>query len=1040
MIAWFARNHVAANLLMLTLLFLGITAATTKIPLEVFPSLELNTINISIQLRGASPLEMEESVAIRIEEAIQDLDGIEQLSSASYENSARVSVDVKSGTNSHQLLAEIERRVDAINHLPSEIEKPIVTLQKLNREVITVAVIGESRHSEKEIRQIAERVQDELLSKPEISQIELEGVRDYQIAIEINEARRLYYNLTLATIEQAIRAHSINQTAGNLKSQSGDILLSTRGEAFDYDSFAAIPIMQTLDDGIIQLRDIATLSDAFEETPIRSRFNGQPAAFIDIYRTGDESAIRVADTVKRYIDEQQSQLPAGIELRYWRDRSLIVKKRLRTLMHSAAQGSVLVFILLTLFLRPTIAFWVFIGIPIAFMGAFISMVFTGTTLNIISLFGFILVLGIVVDDAIVTGENIYSHQQRGGDPLQASILGTKEIAIPVTFGILTTVVAFLPILFVEGTRGKFFAQIPAVVIPILLFSLIESKLILPAHLKSVSHSHPKSKLGRWISESQTRFAKGFEHAIMRYYPPLLTQILHYRYTFLVIFIGILLVIITLLKTGWMGFTFFPKVPSEFARATLVMPAGTDFELTDRYVQRITEAGQQLQKKYNENERVIRQIQSISGSRSQDTSSSKGYVALELTPPEDRQFDLSSKAIVSEWRKTIGELPGIESLTFRAEIGHRGSPIDIEVRGQDLSSMQNASQQIKQQLAKYPFIYDINDSLEQGKKEIRFELTPLAIRLGFTRRDITQQIRRIYHGVELQTLQRGRHEVRVVLRHPKQERQSLYWLGEFQIESATNEQVALKHLIHYEFGTSPTVIQRTDRFRTLNVMANLDKDRANMISLQNDLNTFLAQLNGQYPGLRFIMRGEIEEQAQSLSSVGTGLIGAFFAIYCLLAIPFKSYTKPFIVIGIIPFSLIGAVLGHFIMGMGITVMSIFGMLALMGVVVNDGLVLVDFINQQVARSSDNLHKAISSAGSARFRPVMLTSLTTFFGLLPLLFEQSTQAQFLIPMAVSLGFGILFATLLTLFLVPINYLVLEDIKRLGSIVKRFVTQYW
>ena len=1033
MIAWFARNHVVANLLMIALLMLGLYALTNKIPVEVFPSLELDTVQIHIDLPGASPEEMEESVAIKVEEAVQDVEGIEQITSTSYENSAVVILEIDSDYDPSERLLEIQRRVDAINTFPVDIERPVLRLSQIKREVITVAVAGEL--SEREIRQVAEQVRDELLALPGITQVELSGTRAYELVIELKEQALRKYNLTIAEVATAIRNSSTNRTAGNIKTAGGEILVSTRGQAYDYSDFARIPIKSAESGGSLLLGDIANIVDGFEETPSRSRFNGKPAAFVEVYRIGNQSAITLANDVKRYVDNKNQTLPQTVTLETWRDRSLIVKKRLNTLSQSALQGGALVLILLTLFLRPQVAFWVFIGIPISFTGAFLFMALFGYSLNIISLFGFILVLGIVVDDAIVTGENIYTHQRRGSDPLQASIEGTQEIALPVTFGVLTTMAAFAPLLFIEGTRGKFFAQIPAVVIPILLFSLIESKLILPAHLKR--SSQPKTQdnnswLSSYINRFQMRFALGLETLIKQLYQPLLNHCLKFRYSYLMLFIGMLLILITLITQGWMRFTFFPKVPSEFAKATLSMPAGSNFEISDEYVRRITEAAQTLQQKYfelNNNSPLITHIQSITGgsrSRGSDTSS----VTLELLPPEERSYQISSQALTKEWRALIGPLPGVEGLTFRAEIGHRGTPIDIQLKGQDLASLEMVSDALKDQLASYPTLFDISDSLQTGKEELQIELTDLAYTLGFTRSSIISQIRQIYHGIEIQRMQRGRDEIRVLIRHPLNERQSVMQLGETLVETPAGNKVPLLQLVDISFGTSPSSITRTDRYRTLNVYADLDKKNTNMVLLKAELETFLSDMVTQYPNVYYSMKGEIEEQEKSLASLAWGFILVLFAIYCLLAIPFKSYVQPIIVMSIIPFSIVGAILGHAIMQMNLTIMSIFGILALMGVVVNDSLVLVDFINRKVRSEKTPLLEAISTAGVARFRPVMLTSLTTFMGLLPLLFEKSTQAQFLIPMAVSLGFGILFATLLTLFLVPINYLVLNDIRALFS----------
>ncbi|WP_111977979.1 efflux RND transporter permease subunit [Algibacillus agarilyticus] len=1019
MIAWFARNHVAANLLMISLLIAGLFSVSQRIPLEIFPSFESNRINVNVSLRGATPEDVEQGVAIRIEESVQDLEGIEQISSRSSEGSASVSIRVESDYDARELLADIKSRVDAINTFPVEAEKPRVSLAQRKREVLTVTVASE--YSELEIRKFAENVRDDLLKIEGITQVELDGVRNYELTIEIAQDKLQQYNLTLNQIASAIGSSSVDASAGNMRTSGGDILLRSKGQAYYKDEFAHI-VIKTLPDGsVLTLNDIASISDAFEETPIKTRFNGQQAAFIEVYRIGQQSAIDVAEKVRNYIDKRQSTLPQGFKLSYWDDDSQIVKNRLTTLITNALQGGLLVMALLTLFLRPSIAFWVSVGIPVSFMGAFIAMPIFGITLNIMSLFGFILVLGIVVDDAIVTGENIYTHMRNAESSEHAVIKGTQEVALPVTFGILTTVAAFLPLAFIEGSRSVLFAQLPYIVIPVLLFSLIESKFVLPAHLKFVKLRDNTKPPGRF-TVFQQRFADGFEAAILKYYQPLLKKSLNNKGTTLSVFVAMFILVLSLILSGWNKFTFFPRIPSETVRMNLTMPAGTPFEVTDALISRISEAAYQIQTKYTDDEQqsIVLNILSRTGSRG--GASNVGSVRFEIQPPEIRSIDISSKQLLAEWRRAIGDLPGAETVTFRAEIGRSSDPIDVQLNASSLQTLKDVAEKVKQRLATYPTVYDISDSLSNGKQELQIELTPLGQSLGLTRSNISRQIRNAYFGSEVQRVQRGRDDVRVMVRLPLNERQSLADLQKMLIETKTG-QVPLSHLVTLIPGTSPSTIRRIDRYRTVNVTADVEKSNTNMTVLQADLKIFLDELVEQYPSVSHSLEGEAKEQRESFGSLAWGLLIVFFIIYCLLAIPFKSYTQPLIVMSIIPFGLLGAVMGHWIMAMDLTIMSVLGMMALIGVVVNDSLVLVDYINKK-RLESDGLMQAVLMAGAARFRPVMLTSLTTFIGLMPLLFEQQTQAQFLIPMAVSLGFGILFATLITLILVPVNYILLDS----------------
>lgn len=1026
MIAWFARNDVAANLLLLTILALGLGSLHFSIPLEVFPSIEPRSVRVTIAIPGAMPEDVETSVSIKLEEAVQDLEGIEDVVSNASEGQSLLIITLGDNYDPQTLLTEIKNRIDAVNNLPADAERPVVSLSKRKREVISVAVSGDL--SEREIRQQAQHVRDQLLDIEGITQVELDGVRDYEISIEVNERVLQKYGLSLSQVALAIQQHSRDISAGSLKSNGGEILIRSSGQAYNKLEFEQIPVLSRADGSSVTVADLASVNDGFEESAILTRFNGRPAALVDVYRVGQQSAIDVADKVRAYLQEAESSLPESVQLDAWRDRSKIVKKRLKTLSDNAIQGGILVLLLLTLFLRPAIAFWVCIGIPVSFMGALLVMPLFDITINVISLFGFIVILGIVVDDAIVTGENIYSHLRRSESGLEAAINGTKEVAVPVTFGILTTIAAFLPIAFIEGVRGQLFAAIPVVVIPILVFSLIESKLVLPAHLKRIKlqPQNQSSALVAGLSRFQQRFADGFESVVLHYYQPALQLALKYRYLCLALSFGLLFILYALVSTGWMKFIFFPKVQSELARANLEMPIGTTVEVTDRYVLSMLGAARELQDKYHlEGEAVIRNIMATTGSSG--GSSHIGRVIFEITPPEERTLDITSRELVNEWRALIGHVPGAEKLTYRAEIGRVSDPIDIKLSAQDFNALSGIAELIKEKLASYPGVFDISDSYSDGKEAIEIVLLPQASVLGLTRQDIMSQVREAFYGYEVQRIQRGRDDIRVVVRYPKSDRQSIRSLEEFLIRNAQGSAVPLSQVASLRAESTPAVISRLNLKRTISVRADVDKQATNMLVLQQELRDYIDRQLGQFPGVSYSMEGEAKEQRQSFGSLKWGVLFVLFIIYSLLAIPFKSYLQPVVVMAVIPFGAIGAIAGHWIMGMDLTLISLLGMLALTGIVVNDSLVLVDFVNKRRKEGRDLL-LTVSGAAAARFRPVILTSLTTFFGLMPLLFEQSTQAQFLIPMAVSLGFGIVFATLITLVLVPVNYLVIADIQRL------------
>ena len=1019
MIAWFAKNDVAANLLMLSIAMLGIYSLSNSITLEFFPQFESRQINVGVTLRGATPEDAELGITSRIEDSINDLEGIKEYSSTSVEGGARVAIEVEDGYDARSLLDDVKSRVDAINTFPTDAERPVISLAQGRRTAITLTISGDV--SELEMRELVEQAEQDILQLPNVTQADVVGVRDYEVAVELRQDRLREYNLTLPQVANAISQSSLDLSGGNISSLGGDVLIRSKGQAYRQDDFEQIVIRGNPDGTLLRLSDIATVTDGFEEKAVRTRSNGRMAAIIDVFSVGDQSVIEVADQVKAYVDQRNETSNDNIEIHYWNDRSETIKKRINTLTSNAIQGGILVILLLSLFLRPSVAIWVFVGIPISFCGAWLLMPILGVSLNMLTLFAFIIVLGIVVDDAIVTGENVYSHLKKSDSGLTAAINGTKEVAVPVTFGVITTIVAFTPLLFIEGRRGALFSQIPLIVLPVLLFSLIESKLVLPAHLKhiNVDKNEKINKLQQW----QRNFADRFEQAILQYYQPLLILCIRNKLNTILLFVGLLAIIATAIFTGHTRYTFFPRIPSETVSVNITMPTGTPFEVTDSHMQRVLQAAQELQQEYTDEETGVSVISDIlTRTGGFGGLSHIGRARFELTAAEKRSINVSSLTLAKEWREKIGPIPGAESLAFRAEFGRSSDPIDIAIRSENLETLELVSSEIQQQLATYDGVFDINDSLSQGKEELRIDLKPEAHVLGITRADVISQVRQAFFGVEAQRIQRGRNDVRVMVRFPISERNSAVYLNNILINNGENTETPLSQIATLTPDTSPTQIRRVNGYRVVNVRADVEKNRVNMTVLSADLQKFLQATVAKYPGVTYSMGGEQEEQSESTQSLIYGLIAVLFVIYCLLAIPFKSYVQPFIVMSIIPFGIIGSMVGHWIMGSNLTIMSLLGMLALMGVLVNDSLVLVDYVNKKCAQGMTALD-AVLNAGAARFRPVMLTSLTTFFGLLPLLFEKETQAQFLIPMAISLGFGIIFTTFVTLLLVPINYLLIH-----------------
>jgi len=1023
-IAWFTRNSVAANLLMVAIIAFGVHALLRPLATDILPDAQLDLITVNVPYRGSTPVESEEGVVLRIEEAIHDLEGIKHLNSTAAPGVGSVTIEVETGYDTRLLLDDVKARVDAISTFPAETEKPIISIPQIKIPVVMVVISAEM--PERGLRRLGEVVRDRITDLPGISQTQLLGVRPYEIAIEVTEETLERYGLTMSQISQAIARSSIDIPAGAIKARHGNILLRTEGQAYFGEDFREIVVLTNPDGSRVTLDEIATITDGFDETPTIVRFDGKPCVMVQVSRVGDQDSVKIAETIKGFFDgEGASLVPSGVEVHFFGDSSVIVSDRLDTLKSSAIFGFLLVLVVLALFLRPSLAFYIAIGIPISLMGAIGLMPYLGVTINLISLFGFILVLGIVVDDAIVTGENIYHNFALQPDTETAAIVGAKQVAVPVIFGVLTTVAAFAPMLMVEGVAGKLFAPIPLVVIPVLIFSLIESKLILPAHLKHLRRlDRPDDKIG--IFEKTRRiFSNGLEHFAVRVYQPALAIAARHRYTTAASFVACLMILAALVFSNRVRWVFMPTVEGDRVQVSLTMPDGTSAETTISYLERISQAAIELQKDYYDEERGS---SVITGILAYNLGESRGKVDIELLPGQQRDGIATVKELERQWREKVGVLPGVEEIRYSGEAKGNGGgpPVKIRLTGQDFDELAAASDEVKELLANFPHLSDISDSYDAGKEEVKLSIKPEAEALGLTTNDLARQTREAFFGAEAQRIQRGREDVRVMVRYPRARRSSITQLNRMRIRTPDGAEVPFSAVANATIGPGFTSISRIDRNRSINITADANKDEANMGAVQKELATQLPKIVSKYPGMGHSFEGEAREQSDAFRSLSIGALFVAFLIFTLLAIPLKSYLQPFIVMSAIPFGLAGAIIGHMIMGHPLSIISLFGLLALAGVVVNDSLVMVDYINER-RREGMALHEAVITAGGARFRAIMLTSVTTFAGLIPMMFETSLQAQFLIPMAISLGYGILFSTLITLFLVPINFLILEDIRR-------------
>jgi len=1034
-IAWMAHNHVAANLLMLVFVVGGLILGFS-IKQEVFPEILLDKVQVSVTYPGASPEEVEEGIILKIEENISGVDGIKEIKALAREGTGTVTATIDTGADADQVLQDIKSEVDRITTFPEDAEKP-VTAKLINRhEVVSLVVYGKS--SERTLREWAEAMRDDLLAMEDITQAELSGVRPYEISIEVPEANLRRYNLTMEQIAQTVRKASLDLPGGSIKPVGGEILIRTKERRYYGPGYEEIVVKVNADGSQLRLKDIATVRDTFEETDTYATFDGMPAAMVRVYRVGDQKPLVVADLVRAYAERKGPMLPDSIKVAVWNDSSEVLQSRIQLLLKNAILGLVLVFVILSLFLQIRLALWVMLGIPISFLGALFIMPSLDVSINMIALFAFIMALGIVVDDAIVVGENVYEHRQRGKNHLQAAVDGALEVGGPIIFSVLTTIAAFIPLIFVEGVLGKFIKVIPLVVISILAVSLIESLFVLPAHL-SLGKTRKQAEQGLmgWLDAIRLRVSAGLTRFVSGPYQKQLAWCLEYRYATLAAALATLFIAVGLVRGGVVKFHFMPEVDGDLILVNLEMPQGTLASETGRIERIILEKGRETVAEYDaqrtDGQSVLRHIYAIVGGTMDNGGPVGGgalsaphlaNVAMLLTASEIRGIE--AVEISKRWREKIGELPGVTSLTFTSNLVRMGANIDVQLAHNNINMLTPAVARLKETLGQYPGVTDIADNYPLGKREVKLTLAAEARTLGVTEEDLARQIRGAFYGAEALRLQRGRNEVKVMIRYPEEERNNLAALEAMRIRTPGGGELPLERATLQETGRGYSEINRMDRKRVINITATVDSKTANAEDILSELKSGeLAQLAADYPGMTYSLEGEEKERRDSMRSMLRGFLLAQFGIYALLAIPFRSYSQPLLIMAAIPFGVVGAVLGHLVLGFNLSMLSLFGMVALSGVVVNDSLLLIDFINSH-RQEGKALGQAVLDAGQRRFRPILLTSLTTFFGLMPMIFETSVQAQFLIPMAISLGCGILFATAITLLLVPTLYVSLEELK--------------
>ncbi len=1034
MIRWFARNGVAANLVMLVIVVGGV-ASLFSIKKELFPEFSLDTVVVRVPYLGAAPEEVEEGVLLRIEEAIEGVDGIKEVRSTAREGIGSVSIEVRKGADVGRVKDDIESRVDAITSFPEETERPIVEELLIERDVLWVALYGPA--SEKSLKEMTERVRDEIARLPGVSQASVQGVRGYEISVGVSEKALRKFNLTFEEVVASVRRGSLDVPGGSIRAEGGEILLRTKEQAYRGGEFGSIVVKTQLDGTRVRLGDIADIDDGFVDDPVITTFNGKPAGLVLVREVGRENPLEISRQVEGYLKRiRQTWLPEAIEVDSWGDSSFYLKGRLEMLIQNGFLGFLLVLLSLSLFLRPSLAFFVAIGIPVSFLGTFMVAPLVGISINLISLFAFILVLGIVVDDAIIVGESVFTEFQKVGPGVESAIRGTHLVATPVTYAILTTMVAFLPVFLLPGQLGNFFAAIPIVVIPTLAFSLVQSKLVLPYHL-SLCNVGDRSGRGRLniLSKFQRKVADGLEGFVEKAYQPFLGHAIEWRYLTIATFLAVFSLGFGLIQSGWVKFSPFPSVPSDFIAVNLVLPQGTPIGKTREAFDHIGESLREIvgEDLADGGSNPVKHYAQFIGFGGGQQGTHLGFYFVELTKSELRDSD--AEQVAERWREKIGRIPGARQLTVNASAGPpSGLPVDIRLTGPDFDQLRAAARDIRENLRTFPGLFDIRDTFSEGKKEIKLRLRPEATSLGIRANDLARQVRAAFYGAEAQRIQRGRDEIRVMVRYPAAERASLGDFERMRIRAPDGSEIPLREVAELNFGEGYPTITRIDGRRVINIQADADKEVADFGEINKALygegngeKSILSDIRKTYPGVRLVKGGEAKDWEETRSSLLGGVVLVLFLIYALLAIPFRSYLQPLIVMAVIPFGVTGAILGHLMTFQTLSLLSLLGIIALTGVVVNDSLVLVDFINKH-RQHGERLLDAVRLAGRARFRPILLTSVTTFAGLVPILLERSLQAQFLIPMATSLGFGVLFATFITLLLVPALYLVLEDVKRL------------
>ncbi len=1044
-IAWMIQNPVAANLAMLVLIIGGALLMFSRVKREVFPEVTLDAVTVTVPYPGASPDEVEQGAVLAVEEAVRGIDGIKEVRSTAREGTARVTAELMSDAPDSEVLDDVKSEVDRITSFPEDAERPVIALADNQRQVISVVVHGDTTH--KRLKQVAEEIRRDLLTRGNITNVEVSGLPEPEISIEVPRQALQTYNLTLPGIANSVRAASIDLPAGGAETPGGEVLLRTTERRKFANEFEDITLISGPRSGTVKLGEVAEIKDQFRNDDRAAFFNGEPAVRVDVFRVGNQGPLEIAETVKTYMEEEGPRFEReGATLETWNDRSEIYDSRISLLVENALLGLVLVLVILGFFLEARLAFWVTLGIPITFLGAFFFMYATGVSINMISLFAFLLALGIVVDDAIVVGEAVYAQKAKGLSAVDAAIAGVKEVGAPVVFAVITTMVAFAPLLAVPGVTGKFFSNIPMVVIPILGLSLLESLFILPAHLAHQGGEWNWTPLVK-MREAQQTFSHWVEDMISTYYVPVAKAVVRWRYATLAAALGVLVLTAGLIGGGVVKFVFFPSIESDTASVSVRMPFGTPIERTEEVARHLEKSAEKVLEDKGGLDQVGEGIYTAMGTAglqggpggggAPETGSHVAKLTVQLVGADARDF--GADEFVDAWREQAGRVPGADSIKYSFSIGpSEGAPVSVELIAEDEETLKKAGRDLADQLQNYNGVFDVDDGFKRGKQQIDLNLTDAARSLGIVETQLANQVRAALFGAEALREQRGRDELRVYVRLPEDQRDSIYDIMKLEVFTPQSGALKLRQAAELERGRSYTEIERVGGRRVVEVTADVNPAITTGNEVTRDLQEeVLPELVKKYDGLSYQFGGEQEAQREALAALGLNMLIALLVIFTLMAVAFKSYSQPLLIMFAIPFGIFGAVMGHLLLGYNLSIISMLGIVALSGVVVNDSLVLISAVNDY-RRDGLDAFEAVIKGGERRFRPILLTSLTTFFGLMPMILETSVQAKFLIPMALSLGFGVLFVTVIALIIVPAAYMVLEDVKNLLGIEANYKDQ--